>query len=207
MKVRSPITSITDSRITKNTLYEAFDVTKNSFIIKDDNGDHCFCLFEGCAHIQHNDWIVVEDNKKETNPKDSVGIKKPPKSTVSAPVMAEVGIAMMEGARKYGRHNYRVAKVKASVYYDATDRHLSQWWEGEDIDPDSGLSHITKAISSLMVLRDAMICDKLVDDRPPKAPEGWLRNLQSNVDDLFEKYPTSVEPYTEENSDYDSDDT
>ena len=94
---------------------------------------------------------------KPTNPKDTVGIKKAPMSTVSAPVMIEVGLAMMEGARKYGRHNYRAIGIRASVYFDASMRHLLSWWEGEDIDPDSGLSHITKAISSLMVLRDAMI--------------------------------------------------
>ena len=104
---------------------------------------------------------------KDTNPKDAVGTKKPPFSTVSGPVFAEVGVGMLEGARKYGRHNYRVSGVRASVYYDAALRHLTSWFEGEDVDPDSGLSHVTKAICSLVVLRDAVIHDQLVDDRPP----------------------------------------
>ncbi|SVD92517.1 uncharacterized protein METZ01_LOCUS445371, partial [marine metagenome] len=30
----------------------------------------------------------------------------------------------MEGAIKYGRHNYRIAGVRASVYIDATIGHL-----------------------------------------------------------------------------------
>lgn len=63
-------------------------------------------------------------SEKPTNPKDSVGIRKAPMSTVSAVVMAEVGVAMLEGAAKYGRHNYRAVGVRASVYYDATLRHL-----------------------------------------------------------------------------------
>lgn len=88
-------------------------------------------------------------------------------STVSALVLAEVGVAMLEGATKYGRHNYRVVGVLASVYYDATMRHLRSWWEGEDIDIPSDMSHITKAITSLVVLRDAMIMGKFTDDRPP----------------------------------------
>jgi hypothetical protein len=104
---------------------------------------------------------------KPSNPKDIVGTRKAPMSTVSAAVMAELGVAMLEGAAKYGRHNYRAVGVRASVYYDATLRHLFSWWEGESIDPDSGMSHITKAIASLVVLRDAMIQGMMTDDRAP----------------------------------------
>ena len=134
---------------------------------------------------------------KDTNPKDAVGTGKVPFSTVSAPVMAEVGLAMLEGARKYGRHNYRVAGVRASVYYDATFRHLGAWWEGEDIDPDSGLSHVTKAIAGLMVLRDSMLKENWADDRPPKVELGWVEKLNKKAKEIIEKYPDSVEPYTE----------
>jgi hypothetical protein len=140
-------------------------------------------------------------DKKDTNPKDAVGIKKIPLSTISAPVLAEVGIAMLEGARKYGRHNYRVASVRASVYYDAAFRHLTDWWEGTDIDPDSGLSHITKAIAGLVVIRDAMIQDKFVDDRPPASPKDWQKKLQPTIDALFERHPTSVPAYTQKDLD------
>ena len=106
---------------------------------------------------------------KDTNPKDAIGIGKAPMSTVSAAVLMEVGVSMLEGASKYGRHNYRAAGVRASVYYDALMRHAMAWWEGEDLDPDSGMSHITKAIATLVVLRDAMIQDKFTDDRPPRS--------------------------------------
>jgi dATP/dGTP diphosphohydrolase len=155
---------------------------------------------DGGWALQLNDkWsypCYMTDNKKDTNPKDAVGIKKVPFSTISAPVMAEVGVAMMEGARKYGRHNYRASGVRASVYYDATLRHLTAYWEGEDIDPLSGLSHITKAIASLTVLRDAMIFNKLDDDRPPKAPEGWQEELNKKAGELIEKFPNAVPAVT-----------
>jgi hypothetical protein len=124
---------------------------------------------------------------KQSNPKDLVGTTKVPMSTVSAPVMAEVGVAMLEGALKYGRHNYRAVGVRASVYYDATMRHMMAWWEGEDIDPGSGLSHITKAITSLMVLRDSMIQGNVIDDRPPSSPEFYME-LNQKVVELLEKY-------------------
>jgi len=108
---------------------------------------------------------------KATNPKDMIGTRKAPLSTVPMGVVVEMGVGMLEGAAKYGRHNYRCAGVRASVYYDALMRHMIAWWEGEDIDPDSGLSHVTKALCTLAVLRDAQMQGMCADDRPPKSVE------------------------------------
>ena len=136
--------------------------------------------------------------EKPSNPKDALGIKKPPQSTLPQNVLSEVGVAMLEGALKYGRHNFRVIGVRGSVYYDAARRHLDYWWEGEDIDPDSGLSHITKAITSLVVLRDAMLNNMWNDDRPPKSDvEGHRDVLMEIVEKLFAKYPKPKPAYTE----------
>lgn len=137
---------------------------------------------------------------KDTNPKDSIGVKKVCISTVPATVIMEVGVGMLEGACKYGRHNYREAGVRASIYYDASTRHMTDWWEGMDIDPDSGLNHVTKAIASLVVLRDAMIQNNWVDDRPPKSPDGWMHELNIKVAEILKKYPNPVPAYTQLNS-------
>ena len=105
---------------------------------------------------------------------------------------------MMEGARKYGRHNYRIAGVRASVYYDASMRHLMDWWEGQDIDPASGLSHVTKAITSLFVLRDAMLNEMWTDDRPPKHKnKEWIAEYNKKAGEIIEMYPDSKDPFTE----------
>lgn len=137
--------------------------------------------------------------KKPSNPKDAVGIKKYPMSVVPAQVLAEVSLGLMEGSRKYGRHNYREAGVRASVYYDATQRHLMDWWEGTDIDPDSGLSHITKAIASLVVLRDAMINDMVEDDRPPALKGEWVAAMNKKAEEIIEKYPNPLPAVTNKN--------
>lgn len=136
---------------------------------------------------------------KASNPKDAIGTRKWRYfTTIPMTVMAEIGAAFLEGAMKYSRHNYRVAGVRASVYVDAAIGHIMQWWEGEDTDADSKLSHITKAITSLVVLRDAMIQDMLTDDRPPKGKLDKVRpELQAAVDAMFERYPEPKEPYTE----------
>lgn len=135
---------------------------------------------------------------KNTNPKDAVGTKKVPLSTVPMPVIMEVGLAMLEGSRKYGRHNYRIVGVRASVYYDAIQRHINAWLEGEDIDRDSGLSHITKAIACLVVLRDSMMNENWVDDRPPKVKnQNWVQEMNERAGEIIEKYPNALPPFTE----------
>ena len=135
---------------------------------------------------------------KDSNPKDAVGVRKAPMSTVPTGVIMELGLAMLEGGRKYGRHNYRVIGVRTSVYYDAAMRHLNAFWEGEDIDPDSGLPHVIKAIASLAVLRDAQMNDKALDDRPPPLPSGWMKRLNELAGDIIDRIPDAKEPYTNE---------
>ncbi len=137
---------------------------------------------------------------KDTNPKDAVGVRKWRQyCTVPITIIWELGVAMLEGARKYGRHNYRVAGVRASVYVDAAKGHIDSWWEGEDIDEDSGLSHITKAMASLAVLRDAMLNDLVTDDRPPKVKNFYQfrADMQKAVESIMERHPDAKEPFTE----------
>lgn len=142
---------------------------------------------------------------KDTNPKDALGIAKVPITTVPMQVMLQVGLAMMEGGRKYGRHNYRGSKVpavRASVYVDAAmARHLPAWWEGEDIDPDSGINHVIKAIASLVVLADAINTGQLEDDRPPRLKAGWIAELNQKAADIIARYPVAKDPYTQKRED------
>ncbi len=138
-------------------------------------------------------------NTKPTNPKDAIGSKKVPLiSVVPQRVLAEVSLGMLDGACKYARHNYRGVGVRASVYVDAAGRHLAAWWEGQDIDPDSGLSHITKVISSLMVLRDSMLQGNVVDDRPPRVSEvDWVAGMNSDTVSLLARHPDPKPPCTQ----------
>jgi hypothetical protein len=125
---------------------------------------------------------------KHTNPKDVVGSKKLSFAVLPWRVLTFVALAMLEGALKYGRQNYRAAGVRASVYFDAVvGRHLTQWWEGEDIDADSNLHHIDKAIAGLMVMRDSMLQGNFVDDRPPLGNVD-MADLNRRAAALIERY-------------------
>lgn len=135
------------------------------------------------------------------NPKDVIGSRKAYLSTVPSQVLFELGLAMLEGACKYGRHNFRAVGVRASVYYDAAMRHLMAWWEGETDDPESHVSHLIKAMACLTVLRDAQMHAKMEDDRPPcgrhSKHAGWLRGLNTETEEMLKRHPDPLPPYTE----------
>lgn len=113
-----------------------------------------------------------------SDPKSAQGADKIPFAALPWAVVAEAAVGMGEGAIKYGPHNWRTSNgIEAMTYIEAAQRHLVSYVLGEDIDPDSGLPHITKAITSLMVLRDAQINGVCSDDRPLATPVGFMDEL------------------------------
>ncbi len=141
--------------------------------------------------------LVKSTDQKPTNPKDAIGVSKAPISVVPTPFIHALGLAMLEGSLKYGRHNYRSAGIRYGVYYDAMMRHMNAWWEGEDIDPDSGLPHPVKAAACCAILFDAILRQNGNDDRPPKSPEGWMADMNKKTEELLEQYPNPVEAFRE----------
>lgn len=140
----------------------------------------------------------MSDDRKPTNPKDAVGSSKVPYSLVPAQVTGEVAIALLEGACKYGAGNWRAAGVRASIYLDAAARHLAAFREGQDIDPASGLSHVTKAIAGLVVLRDSMMQGNWVDDRPIAAANpDFVEDLNKLGAQVLARYPKPLEGFTQ----------
>ena len=113
-------------------------------------------------------------DSKPTNPKDIIGSGKLPLGLAPDTIEAEVALAYLEGALKYGRCNWRIAGVRASVYNDAARRHIKKWWNGENHDPKTRVKHLASAIACLGILLDAELCQTLTDDRPPSAPIGKL---------------------------------
>ena len=137
-------------------------------------------------------------NKKPSNPKESLGIKKVPLHTLPCGPIMELGLAMMEGGRKYGTHNYRAINVRTSTYYNAVMRHVMAWWEGEDIDPDSGISHLIKAMACLLVLRDSMLMGNCTDDRPIQYPNKLsIKDFNKQASDIINKYKECAKPFLE----------
>lgn len=100
------------------------------------------------------------------NPKDAFGNKKVSFTKVSSIALAHCAAAMMDGADKYGPHNWRDKPVIASIYVDAAIRHLLDWFEGQDKAKDSGVKHLGHAMACPAILIDAEAVGALIDDRP-----------------------------------------
>lgn len=130
---------------------------------------------------------------KPSNPKDSIGVTKPPLSCIPCGPLFEVGAAMLDGSCKYGRHNYREIGVRASVYYDAMLRHAMKWWEGEDRDKDSGCLHLAHLAACALILMD---CPDVTDDRPPIVGNPVDR-VAELVKAILAKYPEPKAPFVE----------
>lgn len=135
---------------------------------------------------------------KNTNPKDAIGIKKVSTFVIPSYPQFLEGIVFMSGARKYGAFNWRASGVRFSVYFDALQRHINAFKEGEDIDSESGVSHLAHARACLAIILDSMKMGNWVDDRPPKYPDGLdIKDLNDKAAKVIERYPNCAKPFTE----------
>lgn len=102
------------------------------------------------------------------NPKDRIGITKPPLHLIPPSAETLEAVVLGLGARKYGPWNWRSTNVQATVYISAAKRHLAQWLDGVDNDPESGVSHLAHVRATIGILIDAQATGHMSDDRPPK---------------------------------------
>lgn len=101
----------------------------------------------------------------DINPKDRCGVKKIPLGLCSPRARIEWAKVMAQGAEDYGEYNWRIKKVRLSIYLDAIDRHCMAMQDGEMIDPKSQCSHAGHVMACGSIIIDAEACGALVDDR------------------------------------------
>jgi len=106
---------------------------------------------------------------KASNPKEAFGDMKMPMDLLPDTAVALFNLAFLEGALKYGQYNWRVAGVKVSTYVRAMRRHLSKFWNGQDVDPHTLVHELASVGACCAIILDAIACGKLTDDRPPRA--------------------------------------
>lgn len=100
--------------------------------------------------------------------------------------------ALAYGAEKYARDNWR-GGLAWSRLWSALNRHLQAFWDGEDIDPESGLHHLDHAAATLGMLTQSVKDGLGEDDRPgptPPPPEYKKRRLGEAVTLRREQDPT-----------------
>lgn len=109
------------------------------------------------------------------NPKTTAGSNKPSLlSVIPTTSLLVLGAVMRLGAKKYGAFNFRDSDVPASIYVDAAMRHLMSWWDGEDNDPESGVSHLGHVMACAAIVIEAKALGRLIDDRPTPGVSGAM---------------------------------
>ena len=77
---------------------------------------------------------------------------------------------LMFGKERYGAFNWAKGLTYSRVY-DALERHIKAWWNGENLDPDSHKSHLYHVLCNAMFLAHFISYPEKYeefDDRPHK---------------------------------------
>lgn len=119
--------------------------------------------------------------KEGSFPEEEVRVTDPETGGQKGQKLAQLGAiepqALMEvakvagyGATKYARMNF-LKGYSWSLSYDALQRHLMQFWAGEDRDEESGQYHLAHAAWHCMAMLAFMQLGRGTDDRPIRSLE------------------------------------
>jgi hypothetical protein len=93
---------------------------------------------------------------------------------ISPSLINGLGEVLTFGAKKYAERNWE-GGMPYSRYFGALNRHIWTWWDGEDLDPETKLSHLKHAAACIMFLIETEkriqtnTLDSIFDDRPHNA--------------------------------------
>lgn len=89
---------------------------------------------------------------------------KPPFDLLDPSFLEGTARVLAFGANKYSAYNW-AAGMKWSRVFAALMRHMWKWWRGEDVDEETGESHLYHASCCLMFLAHYELYKKGEDDR------------------------------------------
>lgn len=112
------------------------------------------------------------------------GVKEARHDLIPGPALDLLARLYGKGAEKYAAHNWRKG-YEWSKSYAAAQRHMLLFWEGEDIDPEMGLPHVTCAAFHMFALATYMIEHPEFDDRFKKEVSSFIQNVP--IPDKIEK--------------------
>ena len=76
----------------------------------------------------------------------------------------QVGLVLTYGASKYSAHNWRKG-FEWTRLTGAAMRHLFAFMRGEDLDPESGISHLAHSATNILFLLEMILTNTGNDDR------------------------------------------
>lgn len=98
---------------------------------------------------------IIEEHRDTLAKLEDAGLKhdseKPDLSLLPREFLEEVARAFQHGEKKYGRYNY-LNGLSWNRVVAASLRHITAFNDGEDADPESGLSHLSHAGACIAML-------------------------------------------------------
>lgn len=92
------------------------------------------------------------------------GVKEARFDLIPVPALTELAVLYGRGAAKYAERNMELG-YPLSRAYAAMMRHATQWWNGEDHDPEMGTSHLAAVAWHAFTLMTIMSTHPQMDDR------------------------------------------
>ena len=124
-------------------------------------------LHQSCNVVDpETDWVKLPDLNEGLGAKNNAG--KPPLSWIPRSAMIAEAEVLAFGAVKYARDNWRKGLLWSEVL-DAALRHVYAFVDGEDVDQETGLSHLAHARCELGFLLEFLDTHPELDDRGSKA--------------------------------------
>jgi hypothetical protein len=123
---------------------------------------------EQALHMAISSELIGLSSEAAENPKYVQALKdgKAPMDKLVLSVLEGDAKVHALGADKYGERNWRKDPIKASTYEGAILRHFAAYFaRGEDLDPESGLSHLYHIRACCAVMLDSEMSGTLIDDR------------------------------------------
>lgn len=108
--------------------------------------------------------IVFPETKKDTGTALKFDQDKLPLHLLSTEAMNQTAAVLKFGAIKYAEHNWRKG-FTWSRPLAAAMRHITAFNDGQDTDPESGLSHLAHAACCIMFLLEFEKTHPELDDR------------------------------------------
>lgn len=111
---------------------------------------------------------MMEKKAKKAKPTDHGFVKhdddKPRVELLPPDALVEISKVLTHGAKKYSANNW-CQGADWSRYIGATMRHMLAWAMGEDLDPESGISHLAHAGCCVLFLLSYQLNGLGTDDR------------------------------------------
>lgn len=111
--------------------------------------------------------VKLSDEERITNPQTGgqKGRKEARFDLIPPRALWALAVHYARGSRKYAERNWENG-TSFSLNWAAAQRHMWQWWAGEDDDKETGSSHLICAAWHMLALHTFIETHPELDDRP-----------------------------------------